>query len=546
MNKTLFILLISVLMMNACNQKEKVDLIVHNAVVYTVNDNFDISQAFAIIDGKIKAVGSDSLILNNYESDIIVDADRKPVYPGFIDAHCHFYGYAMDQIKSADLTGTLSFEEVITRVQRHIEEFPSEWIEGRGWDQNDWNLKEFPTKELLDIAFPDKPVFLTRIDGHAAIVNSEALKRAGITAQTKIYGGEIQLEEGEPTGLLIDNALEIIAKIIPAPTVSMQRRALQEAEKNCFSVGLTSVQDAGLGKDTIDLIDKMQQEGSLNMRIYAMVNPTESGINSYLKKGVYSTGYLTVRSVKLYADGALGSRGAKMLEPYSDHPENTGLFMFQPEYYQKICELALENGFQVNTHAIGDAGNRFVLELYSKFLKGKNDLRWRIEHAQVVHPEDFKLFGELSVIPSVQPTHATSDMYWAEDRIGSDRLKGAYAYKKLLNQNGWIPLGTDFPVESINPLNTFYAAVARMDLNGKPESGFQIENALTREEALRGMTIWAAKSAFEENIKGSIEVGKFADFVILDKDIMSVKLDSVPFIQVLSTWSGGHKIYDSR
>lgn len=546
MMKRLVLFLILILVMSSCGLKEKADLIIHNGLVYSVNENSEIFQSFAVRDEKIIAIGSDDEILGHFMSYNTVDANGKPVYPGFIDAHCHFYGYAMDQIRSADLTGTLSFEEVIERIQKHDEEFPSEWIEGRGWDQNDWNLKEFPTKELLDIVFPDKPVFLTRIDGHAALVNSSALKQAGITGQTKIFGGEIQLKNGEPTGILIDNAIEIVSKIIPAPSLDLQRKALQAAERNCFAVGLTSVQDAGLGKDTIDLIDKMQQEGSLNMRIYAMITPTEAGLNSYLKKGVYSTGYLTVRSVKLYVDGALGSRGAKMLEPYSDDPANSGLFMFQPEFYQKICVLALENGFQVNTHAIGDEGNRFVLNLYSEFLKGKNDLRWRIEHAQVIRQEDFNLFGEFSVIPSVQPTHATSDMYWAEDRIGSDRIKGAYAYKNLLSQNGWLPLGTDFPVERINPLNTFYAAVARKDLNGQPEGGFQIENALTRDEALRGMTIWAAKAAFEENMKGSLEPGKFADFVILDRDIMVIRIDSVPSVKVLSTWSGGQKVYDSR
>jgi len=544
--KRLVLFLILILVMSSCGLKEKADLIIHNGLVYSVNENSEIFQSFAVRDEKIIAIGSDDEILGHFMSYNTVDANGKPVYPGFIDAHCHFYGYAMDQIRSADLTGTLSFEEVIERIQKHDEEFPSEWIEGRGWDQNDWNLKEFPTKELLDIVFPDKPVFLTRIDGHAALVNSSALKQAGITGQTKIFGGEIQLKNGEPTGILIDNAIEIVSKIIPAPSLDLQRKALQAAERNCFAVGLTSVQDAGLGKDTIDLIDKMQQEGSLNMRIYAMITPTEAGLNSYLKKGVYSTGYLTVRSVKLYVDGALGSRGAKMLGPYSDDPANSGLFMFQPEFYQKICVLALENGFQVNTHAIGDEGNRFVLNLYSEFLKGKNDLRWRIEHAQVIRQEDFNLFGEFSVIPSVQPTHATSDMYWAEDRIGSDRIKGAYAYKNLLSQNGWLPLGTDFPVERINPLNTFYAAVARKDLNGQPEGGFQIENALTRDEALRGMTIWAAKAAFEENMKGSLEPGKFADFVILDRDIMVIRIDSVPSVKVLSTWSGGQKVYDSR
>jgi predicted amidohydrolase YtcJ len=311
-------------------------------------------------------------------------------------------------------------------------------------------------------------------------------------------------------------------------------------------VGLTSVQDAGLGRDTIELIDKMHREGSLLIRIYAMISATSDNLDHFLRQGRYETERLNVRSFKLYADGALGSRGARMTEPYSDDPGNNGLFMFQPDFYKRICSLALENGFQVNTHAIGDEGNRFVLQLYSEFLKDKNDLRWRIEHAQVIHPGDFDLFGKFSVVPSVQPTHATSDMYWGEERIGKERMKGAYAYKRLLEENGWLPLGTDFPVENINPLYTFYAAVARKDLTGFPAEGFQMENALTRQEALRGMTIWAAKAAFEENIKGSLEPGKFADFIILDQDIMTIPIDSVPQVKVLSTWSGGQKVYDSR
>lgn len=532
--------------MNACIQKEKVDLIVHNAKVYTINGSFEIEQAFAIKDGKFVAIGSNQDILRKYQSENIIDAGEKPVYPGFIDAHCHFYGYAMDLISSVDLTGTDSFDQVVAKVKEHYKKFPSDWIEGRGWDQNDWDVKEFPTNELLDQNFPNTPVYLTRIDGHAAIANSEALKRAGINSKTKVNGGEIILKNGQPTGLLIDNALDIIAKMIPPPNEVEQRKGLQLAEANCFAVGLTSVHDAGLGKETIDLIDQMQQDGDLHMRINAMLSPSEANLNSYLVKGTYSTDYLTVRSVKLYADGAIGSRGARMIEAYSDDPGNVGLLMYEPDFYKKICELALQHGFQVNTHAIGDAGNRFVLGLYAGFLKEKNDLRWRIEHAQVINSDDFKMFNEFSIIPSVQPTHATSDMYWAEDRVGAERIKGAYAYKDLLSQNRWLPLGTDFPVEKINPLYTFYAAVARKDLQGKPEEGFQSENALSREEAIRGMTIWAAKAAFEENIKGSIETGKLADFVILNSDILSCELDSVPGVKVIATWSGGKKVFDLK
>jgi len=389
-------------------------------------------------------------------------------------------------------------------------------------------------------------VFLSRIDGHAAIVNSKALDLAGITCETKVNGGDVIVKDGTPTGLLIDNAVDLISKIIPPVTIQEQRNALQLAERNCFAVGLTSVQDAGLGKETIDLIDLMQQEGALKIRIYAMLSPSEANLNSYLIAGPYSTDYLSVRSVKLYADGALGSRGARMIEPYTDDTEKIGLFIHEPDYYKRICELAFEKGFQVNTHAIGDAGNRFILELYSHYLKGKNDKRWRIEHAQVVHQDDFKLFNEFSIIPSVQPTHATSDMYWAEDRVGAERIKGAYAYKKLLDQNGWIPLGTDFPVESINPLYTFYAASARKDLQGWPNGGFQIENALSREEAMRGMTIWAAKAAFEETAKGSIEPGKLADFVILDKDLLNEDISGIPGIKVISTYSGGICVFERK
>jgi predicted amidohydrolase YtcJ len=546
MSKTKALTLIITFIVGACNQKEHADLIVHNAKIYSVNERLEIFGALVVRDGKIVALGSEEEILGGYQSKFIVDAGGKPIFPGFIDAHCHFFGYALNLVKSADLTGSNSFREVIERVKKHAEQYPSEWIEGRGWDQNDWEVKEFPAKELLDSVFPDKPVYLSRIDGHAAVLNSIALKKAGITARTKVYGGEIHLRNGEPTGILIDNAIDKVARIITHPPPEIQQRALQEAEKNCFMVGLTSVQDAGLGRDTIELIDKMHREGSLLIRIYAMISATSDNLDHFLRQGRYETERLNVRSFKLYADGALGSRGARMTEPYSDDPGNNGLFMFQPDFYKRICSLALENGFQVNTHAIGDEGNRFVLQLYSEFLKDKNDLRWRIEHAQVIHPGDFDLFGKFSVVPSVQPTHATSDMYWGEERIGKERMKGAYAYKRLLEENGWLPLGTDFPVENINPLYTFYAAVARKDLTGFPAEGFQMENALTRQEALRGMTIWAAKAAFEENIKGSLEPGKFADFIILDQDIMTIPIDSVPQVKVLSTWSGGQKVYDSR
>jgi predicted amidohydrolase YtcJ len=404
-------------------------------------------------------------------------------------------------------------------------------------------VKVFPKKDLLDEVFPDNPVYLIRVDGHAAVSNSEALRRAGITGMTSVSGGEVVIDGKEPTGVLIDNAMDLVSVIIPEDDENFAKKALLMAQENCFAVGLTSISDAGLAKNTVLLIDQMHQEGSLKMRIYAMLSPTEDNISYFVENGPYITDRLSVRSIKLYADGALGSRGARMIEPYADEPGNSGLFMYPATYYDDLCKTAYDNNYQVNTHAIGDAGNRFVMDTYAKFLEEGNDRRWRIEHAQIVHPDDFVKFGKYAIIPSVQPTHATSDMYWAEERVGPERIKGGYAFKQLLDENGWIPLGTDFPVEDINPLYTFYAAVARRDFKGWPEGGYQAENALSREETLKGMTIWAAKASFEEQKKGSIEPGKFADFVILERDIMRAELPDVLNIKVVATYLGGEKVY---
>lgn len=546
MKMTTLTLILIAAMFSCTNPKEQVDHIVHNAIVYTVDEPFSMQQAFAIKDGKFFAVGSNEEILDKYGSEKVLDAEGKPVYPGLYDAHCHFYGYGTNLIKRVDLVGTTSFEEIVERLKAHHEQYPTEWIEGRGWDQNDWTVKEFPTKALLDEAFPNNPVYLIRIDGHAAVVNSEALKRAGITKKTEVSGGEVILKDKEPTGVLIDNAMDLVTEAIPGEDEAFARTALLRAQENCFAAGLTSVADAGLAKSTVLLIDSMQHDGSLKMRIYAMLSPSDENLAYFVDKGPYETDHLTVRSVKLYADGALGSRGAKMIEPYSDDPENTGLYMYPATYYYDICNRAYDNNYQVNTHAIGDGGNRFVLETYAKFLGEGNDLRWRIEHAQIVHPEDFSKFGKYGIVPSVQPTHATSDMYWADERVGADRIKGGYAFKQLLDENGWIPLGTDFPVEDINPMHTFYSAVDRRDDKGWPEEGYQMENALSREEALRGMTIWAAKAGFEEGKKGSIEAGKFADFVILDRDIMQIDMAEVLGAVVVSTFLGGEEVYSKN
>lgn len=521
---------------------KKVDLIVHHAKIYTLDKNFSQAEAMAIKDGKIIAIGDEISILKNYSSNQVYDAKEQFVYPGFIDAHCHFAGYAQN-LKNADLTGTKSFDEVIDRLVEHNKKFPAEWILGRGWDQNDWEIKKFPTREKLDKLFPDTPVFIRRIDGHGAIANREALRRAGVTTSTRIKGGDLIKENGKLTGVLIDNAMGLVSKVIPPSGRKEEIQALLKAQENCFAVGLTSVFDAGLGKNTIQLIDSMQHANALKIRMYIMLSPSKENFETYMDKGVYQTDRLTIRSVKLFADGALGSRGAKLLKPYSDDPGNSGLLVSDPEWLKEICEKAYVSGYQVNTHCIGDSANRLMLNTYGKILKGPNDLRWRIEHAQIIAPEDFQLFGKYNIIPSIQTTHATSDMYWAEDRLGPERIKGAYAYHQLLEENGWIPNGSDFPVEDINPLYGFYAAVSRQDKSGYPPGGFQIENALTREEALKAMTIWAAKSGFEENRFGSLEVGKFADFVVLPEDLMECDIKKVVDLNILQTYIQGEKVF---
>lgn len=531
----------------SCNSsKMKVDLIVTNATVYTVNDSFAIAESFAVKDGKFLAVGTTEEITAKYTSDQVWDVDGQVVYPGFNDAHCHFYGYGMNLMQYADLAGTTSQDSIYLKLQEHRKKTGGDWLLGRGWDQNLWPEKSFPDNQRLNELFPEVPVYLIRIDGHAAWCNRKALELAGITAQTKVDGGEVLLKNGQPSGVLIDNATELVSKLIPAASEELKTKALVEAQTNCLAVGLTSVTDCGLPKETILLMDSLQKKGQLKMRINAMMEPSEENLAHFLKSGPYKTDRLQVNTIKLYADGALGSRGAYLIEDYSDDPGNRGLLMNDASYFEAICQKAYEAGFQVATHCIGDGANRFILEIYSKFLKEKNDRRWRIEHAQIVDQNDVELFGKYSVIPSVQATHATSDMFWADERLGAERIKTAYAYQELLAQNGWLPNGTDFPIEDINPMKTFFASVARKNTEGLPVEGFQPENALTREQALRSMTIWAAKSGFEDTAKGSIEPGKLADFVVMDTDLMNCCEDAMLLARILKTVLGGEVVYQAN
>jgi predicted amidohydrolase YtcJ len=538
----LFVLLISFIM-STCTSKTAADLIIINAVVYTVDEAFSEVEAFSVIKGKIAATGKSEVILAHYSSENILDARGKFIYPGFNDAHCHFYGYGQNLMQYADLRGTSGPEEIYTLLMKHHEKYGGEWILGRGWDQNEWEVTEFPDKTKLDELFPEIPVYLLRVDGHAGWCNSKTLNLAGITAETKVPGGMAEIKNGQPTGILIDNAMGLVSRLIPEISGEQQKLALMEAQKNCFAAGLTSVTDCGVDKKTVLLMEEMHNRGELKMRINAMLNPSEENFSYFVKNGPKKGTHLVIKTIKIYADGALGSRGALLLEDYSDDAGNSGLQLETQEYFDKICRLAYDNNFIVATHAIGDGGNRLVLDTYARFLKGINDRRWRIEHAQIINPEDFEKFAAYSIIPSIQATHCTSDMNWAGNRLGEERLAGAYAYQTLLQQNGWLPNGTDFPVEHIEPLFTFFASVFRTDHNGMPTGGWRIKEGLTRQQALRSITIWPAKASFEEDEKGSLEPGKYADFVILDSDLMNASPREILNASIESTWIGGEKVF---
>ncbi|MGE5424076.1 MAG: amidohydrolase, partial [Syntrophothermus sp.] len=516
------------------------DRLVINAKIYSCNDKNQIFSSMAIRDGKIAGIGTDQEITDHFIAGVVEDAGGKAVFPGFIDAHCHFIGYA-DYLRQADLRGTRSFDEVLKNVEAWSRETPDDWILGRGWDHNTWVGKVFPDRTKLDEMFPSRPVVLVRVDGHVLLANGEALRRAGIHPEN-FQPGEVEVKNGTMTGILGENAADKMRESVPAADKEVMTQLILRAEKNCFAAGLTTVNDAGSDKKTILFTDSLQKSGILKIRMTMMLNPSEENFDYFMKKGVYKTGRLSVTSVKIYADGSLGSRSALLKHPYSDDPGKFGITTTPAGRIRQICDLAYRYNYQVNTHAIGDSAVSLVLHIYGEFLKGKNDRRWRIEHAQVVDPADISLFGKFSIIPSVQATHATSDMYWAPDRLGKERVRWAYAYKDLMNQNGWIPDGTDFPIENINPLLTFYAAVSRKDVKGYPEGGFQKENALTREEALKSITIWAAKASFDEDTRGSLEKVKFADFVILDKDIMTTPENEIPGVKVLGTFLNGELV----
>ena len=532
----IFILL---LILNLGCTNNKADLIVINSKIYTANKSNEVAKSIAVRNGKI--IDIDSINLDNkYEAKEILDANEKTILPGLIDSHCHFYNLGLDQ-QVVDLRGTTSFEEIIERLKVYDLNNESNVILGRGWDQNDWEIKQFPVNTQLNSIFKNKLVVLERIDGHAYIVNDNALHLAGIDENTLVRGGLVLLKNNKPTGVLIDAPMSMVDKVLPEKTTKEKVNALKEAEEISFSYGLTTVDDAGLGMEIIDLIDSLHKSNELKIKIYAMVSVSKTNIQKLKKSGKIKTPKLNVRSFKVYGDGALGSRGAALKKPYCDDPHNYGFLRTDIKDLKYYANEIANMGFQMNTHAIGDSTVSVLLKEYQKVLNDIDDPRWRIEHSQVVDLNEFNLYND-KILPSVQPTHATSDMYWAYDRLG-ERIEGAYAFKDLLSSSKRIALGTDFPVERVNPFHTFYSSIERKDLSGYPASGFQIENALSREETLKGMTIWGAYFNFEENEKGSIEKGKSADFIIIDQNIMEIEAAKIPNTKVLKTFVDGELVY---
>jgi predicted amidohydrolase YtcJ len=538
----------------------KADLVLVNGKIYTVDNARPMASALAVRGGRLLFVGSDAEARAlATASTQVIDLNSKTVIPGIIDAHTHLLGLG-DMLRRVNLAGSASYDEVIERVKSWAKDVkPDEWILGRGWDQTRWQSKEFPTNDALSRAFPNNPVVLERVDGHAYLVNAKAMELARVSSSTADpEGGRIiRLASGAPTGVLVDNAMDLIDRSIPVPTRAVIRKAILAAIAECNRWGLTGVHDAGVQPDTIGIYEELAKAGNYNLRNYVMLaDPGAPGSatasrNPYLLRGPQSAlydGHLWIRAIKLYADGALGSRGAALLAPYADEPANSGLLRSRPEYIRTWAEAGLRRGFQVNVHAIGDRGNRIVLDGFESALRTAPTAnhRFRIEHAQVLSPEDIPRFAKLGVIPSMQPTHQTSDMRWAETRVGPQRIRGAYAWRSLLNTGVVIPSGTDFPVEEVNPLLTFHAAVTRQDPTNWPEGGWHPEQKMTREEALQSMTIWPAYAGFQEPMLGSLTPGKYADFVVLDRDIMRIPDTEILGTRVVSTWIGGKRVYEAK
>ncbi len=528
------------------------DLVVTNARIYTVDDGRPLAEAMAVRGGRVLFVGSarGALSLRGPQTRVL-DAFGATIIPGIADAHVHLLGLGQ-ALRSVNLVGARSYEEVVERIAAKARELPAgTWILGRGWDQNDWPDTRLPSHEALSRAVPNHPVYVVRVDGHAALTNATAMRIANVTATTADpQGGRLErIASGEPTGVLVDRAMGLVGSRIPAATRDQVRDATLTAIKEVNRFGLTSVHDAGVDAATIDVYEDLARAGQYTLRNYVMIRQDDSTLARYFRRGPQSglyDGKIWIRSIKISADGALGSRGAALLDPYADEPSHSGLILTPQARIRDVAVRALRAGFQLNVHAIGDRGNRVVLDAFDEALKVVPipDHRFRVEHAQILHHDDIPRFAQLDVIPSMQSTHQTSDMYWAPNRLGYSRSLGGYAWRSLLNTGVIIPNGTDFPVEDVDPLKTFHSAVTRQDENNWPTGGWFPDQRMTRDEALKSITIWPAIAAFQEREMGSLSAGKYADFVMLDRDIMTVSAEAILGTHVIATYIAGRPVFE--
>lgn len=558
--KSIFpVVVTSLLFLQSCMKGESVHTVIHNARVHTMIDGDEIQDAVALKDGKIVEVGPERQILNKYSAEEYIDAAQKDVYPGFTDAHGHILSYARQKL-SVNLVGCKSYNEMIVRIEKYQSKYNRKFIIGRGWDQSRWKSDEMPTNKKLNELFPDIPVCLFRIDGHALLANEFLIEKSDVI---KKFKEDSELNQGgyiitssytppdiyshlprtttTPTGVFVDNAMNPILDILPDFPKEEMNEAILEIQEELFSYGITGVHEAGLKQFEVQLLEGLIAKNKLAINIYGMLLPTDINIAFAQKNGHYTNENLSIRSFKVYGDGALGSRGAFLKHSYADKNDHSGYLTTSLKRMKSIAEICEATDYQMNTHAIGDSTNRIMLELYQDIYSVKPDHRWRIEHAQILDPNDFELFAKAGVFPSVQPTHATSDHKWAESRIGTEKLPGAYAYNSLMQQFGMLAIGTDFPVELTDPFLTIHSAVNRKNSDGIPGLGYLPNESITLEECIKGMTIWAAFASFQENELGTLENGKDATVVIFERPVKATPNFQYNF--AYATFIKGKKVY---
>lgn len=537
-----FLIFLCLFSIFSCMKGKPADLVLHNGKIHSVNDANTVYEAMAIRDGKILEIGPERQILNKYSAKETIDLQGKDVFPGFTDAHGHLLSL-MEQKLNLDLTGSKSFEEMLFKTEKYASK-GKKFILGRGWDQSLWESNDFPTNEKLNKLFPSIPVLLVRIDGHAALANDYLLKKAKFSIQTKIEGGEIQKNKGKLTGLVLDNAITELSKLIPSYSKNEKHQVLHSIQEELFQYGITGVHEAGINFEDIALFKSIYKKGKFDLQVYAMLFPSEENIEFAKKKRKFAYKNLLIQSFKIVGDGSLGSRGACLKEPYHDKLNTKGFLTTSIADLKRIAKIARLIDYQMNTHAIGDSTNNVLIDLIADTYAYKKDHRWRIEHAQVIDMNDFEAFGKYGILPSVQPTHAVSDMRWAKERLGEKRLEGAYAYQRLLDLAGIIAFGTDFPVESFNPFLTIHAAVNRKNQQNEPNGGFLPANKVTIDNCIKAMTLWPAFASFQENKTGSLEKGKDATFVVLEYPFNTSDTFKDNFAYL--TYIKGKKVYSTE